>query len=220
MNDTSQQPIVKAALGEDWDLLPEVLRKNFQLTPGEDCKVTLIGTMYEVRHTVLAKLFVYAGQVCGALVPWQGDNVPIRIEISTRADDPRFMYWRRIHRFPGRPEFVFSSRMEYLEGNELIERVRFGIGMRMKVSLDNGNLKFTAACYQWDVLGMSIRIPNWLLLGCGTILEREVSQDQFEMFFEIRHPWMGKTFSYCGIFEYEGAEGPAADPEITPNPRR
>lgn len=201
------EPVIKAALGKDWDLVPPILQKNFNLTPGEDCEVRLKGVMYEITHSRIAKLFVYAGQVLGALVPYQGKNIGIRIDIRTHMSDARFTYWQRVHFFPQSPEYIFASRMEYLEGNEFIERVRLGIGMRMKASIRDDILKFEALCYQMDFLGLRIKIPNWLLLGTGVIIERQVAPDEFEMFYEINHPWWGRTFTYTGRFSIVGKDG-------------
>src|SRR5687768_73623 len=124
---SEQEPIVKAALGKDWELVPEILQRNFDLRPGSNCEVRLKGTMYEISYSRIGRLLVYPGQLFGALVPYQGKNIPIRIDIRTHMSDTRFMYWQRAHFFPESPEFIFSSRMEYLGGNEFIERVRLGL---------------------------------------------------------------------------------------------
>lgn len=197
-----QQPILKAALGNDWYRLPEVLQRSFDLRPGEDCEVRLKGTMHEISHSRLAKIFIWPGQLLGALVPYQGRDIPIRIDMRTHVSDPRFMYWHRAHAFNENPEFLFSTRMEYLQGNETIERVRLNVGLRMHVSFDGEVLKFESSCYQWDIFGLRIRIPNWLLLGRGVILERAISEDEFAMSFEIDHPLLGRTFTYRGVFRY------------------
>lgn len=199
---SAQEPVIKAALGADWDQVPELLQRNFRLRPGEDCEVRLKGRMYEVSHGKAAKLLVYAGQLFGALVPYQGRDIAIRIDIRTHKSDPRFTYWQRVHFFPENPEYVFASRMEYLQGNEFIERVKSGLGTRMKASVRDGVLTFEQVCYQWDLFGLCIRLPNWLLLGTGVIVERQVSADEFEMFYAINHPWWGRTFTYTGRFAH------------------
>jgi len=112
---SAQEPIVKAALGKDWDLLPDILRRNFDLRPGTNSEVRLTGVMYEISYSRLARFFIYAGQLFGALVPYQGTNIPIRIDIRTHMSDLHFMYWQRVHFFTENPEYIFSSRMEYLE---------------------------------------------------------------------------------------------------------
>lgn len=207
---SKQEPIIKQALGKDWDKLPEILQRNFDLRPGSDDEVRLKGVMQRISYSFIGRLFVYGGRLFGALVPYTGSDVPIRIDIRTHRSDSRFMYWQRVHFFPQSPEFIFSSRMQYLEGNEFIERVRLGLGMRMKASLAEGVLRFEAVCYQWDVLGLRLQFPNWLLMGTGVILERQVSPEQFAMSFRITHPWWGRTFTYEGLFTIVDADKTAS----------
>jgi hypothetical protein len=197
-----QEPIVKRALGADWERVPEILRRNFDLRPGSDDETRLRGVMHEVSYSRIGALFVWPGRLFGALVPWQGRDVGIRIDLRTHVADERFMYWHRVHFFERNLDFLFASRMEYLEGNEFIERVRTGLGMRMKATLDGEVLKFEALCYQWDLFGLTLRIPNWLLMGTGVILERQLDADSFQMHFEINHPWWGRTFTYTGVFQF------------------
>lgn len=202
LNPAAREPIVKRALGKDWALVPEILQRNFNLPLGTDSEVRLEGVMHEINYSRIAALFVYPGQLLGALVPYRGRNVGIRIDIRTHASDCRFMYWQRVHFFPQSPEFIFTSRMEYLERNEFIERVRLGLGMRMQASTTNGELRFEALCYQWDFFGLTLRLPNWLLLGKGVITERQLSADSFAMDFIVDHPWWGRTFTYKGVFRF------------------
>jgi hypothetical protein len=197
-----QEPIVRRALGADWEQVPELLRRNFALSPGTDSEVRLRGLMHEISYSRIGGLFVWPGRLFGALVPYQGRDVGIRIDIRTHATDSRFMYWQRVHFFPEHPEFIFASRMEYGGGNEFVERVRTGLGMRMKASIANGVLKFEAVCYEWNLFGFTLRLPNWLLMGTGVIRERQTAPDQFEMRFEINHPWWGRTFTYNGVFSF------------------
>lgn len=196
------EPIIKRALGSDWTKVPQILRRNFYLSPGSDAEVRLKGVMHEISYSRAGRLFIYPGQLFGALVPYQGKDIGIRIDLRTHAIDPRWMYWHRVHFFPQSPEFMFSSRMEYLHGNEFVERVRSGLGMRMRASMADGALKFEGVCYQWDLGGVTIKLPNWLLLGKGVIIERQVSEETFEMLFEIHHPWWGRTFAYRGVFSF------------------
>lgn len=196
------EPVVKRALGEDWHRVPEILQRNFDLRPGTDKEVRLKGVMSTISYSRIGRLFIYPGQLFGALVPYQGENIQIRIDLRTHTNDTRFMYWQRVHFFPENPEFLFASRMEYLEGHEFIERVLCGLGMRMRASVNDGVLKFEAVCYQWDFLGFTLKLPNWLLMGTGVITERQVSKDEFIMHFEINHPWWGRTFTYSGTFSF------------------
>ncbi|MDO9518694.1 MAG: DUF4166 domain-containing protein [Pseudohongiella sp.] len=200
------EPIIKKALGEGWYQLPEILQRNFDLQPGRDGVIRLRGTMYEIWHSRMARVFIYLARLTGALVPYEGRDIPIEIEMRTRADDPKYMHWRRVHQFPEHPDVVFETRMEYVSDNRIVEKVHLGMGLCMKVSAEGDVLKFRSPCYMWSIFGRRVHIPCWLLLGSGEITERAVGPDSFEMFFEIHHPWFGPTYRYNGIFRIEQAE--------------
>ena len=92
-----QEPIIKQALGADWQRVPAVLQRNFSPIPGRDCEVRLKGVMHEISYSRIGSLFIWPGRLFGALVPFQGRNIGVRIDLRTHASDPRFTYWHRIH---------------------------------------------------------------------------------------------------------------------------
>jgi hypothetical protein len=55
---------------------------------------------------------------------------------------------------------------------EVIEYVRFGIGMRLAVSAEEGALVFRDLGYVWRVAGLRIALPLGLLLGTAYVEER------------------------------------------------
>jgi hypothetical protein len=194
------RPIFKQALGDDWEKLHPVVRKHYDLTPGHDQEVTMQGTMHEVDHSRIAKIFLLVGRVFGALIPYKGKNIPTTVRNWTALQGGHSMFWHRTFVFPGGRPIVFSSRMIYLSDNEIIEYVRFGMGIRMRLSVIDGALVYESCGYQWDIGGVTIRIPEWLLLGSGLITESGLSDSEFRMDFQMHHPIFGKTFSYTGNF--------------------
>lgn len=162
------------------------------------------GAMADIDHSWVAKAFLLTGRVFGDLVPYRGKDIPTTVRNWTTQDDGRNMFWHRTFNFSGGRKAVFTSRMEYLGGQDLIEYVRFGFGIRMKVSVMNGSLVFESTGYQWDIGPLSLRFPSWVLLGSATIAESGLSPSEFVMDFQMRHPWFGRTFSYSGRFALHG----------------
>jgi hypothetical protein len=58
------------------------------------------------------------------------------------------------------------------QGAEVIEYVRFGIGMRLAVSAEDGALVFRDLGYVWRIAGLRIPLPLGLLLGTAYVEER------------------------------------------------
>jgi hypothetical protein len=191
---------MQKALGEQWEQLDDIVKRHYAMAPGVSSDMTIHGTMEQVFHSNLAKLFLLPGRVFGALVPYRGSDVPTQVRNWTKTDDTKAMFWHRTLRFPGKPPTEFKSRMEYAGGDEIIEYVNFGLGIRMGMSVNNGALVFTSRGYVWDLGVGHISIPTWLILGDAEIVERALSEKTFYIDFRMEHPLFGKTFGYCGTF--------------------
>jgi len=195
-----QQPVIKKALGENWDKLADVIKRHYDITPGQSSNMTIKGIMDEVYHSSIAKLFILPGRIFGALVPYKGKNIPTEVHNWTTIDNNEAMFWHRTLTFPGKSPAIFKSRMEHIKNDEIIEYVRYGMGIRMKMSVENGALIFKSIGYVWKLAGMEIPIPNWAILGDAEIIEKAISDDEFFIDFKIIHPLFGRTFAYSGVY--------------------
>jgi hypothetical protein len=90
--------------------------------------------------------------------------------------------------------------MEHSKGNEVIEFVRFGVGMRLGGTAEDGAIVFRDQVYIWRILGKDIPIPVHLLFGRAHVEERPVNEHEFSMQMQLRHPWFGDVFRYNGRF--------------------
>lgn len=200
MSHAIQEPVIKKALGKHWEQLDRLVQRHYDISPGTSSKMVIEGVMSEVYHSNIAKLFLLPGRLFGALVLYRGRDVPTRVVNRTRTDDRDAMYWHRTFHFSGQNPVVFGSRMVHTRGNEIIEFVRYGMGIRMSLSVQDAALVYKSLGYVWRIGALSIPIPGWALLGNAVIVEKAISDDAFEIEFVIRHPLLGKTFSYEGIF--------------------
>ena len=83
-----------------------------------------------------------------------------------------------------------------------MEYVKYGLGMHLKVSAEAETLRFDSQGYQWDLGPLTLHIPDWLLLGKAVIREIPISEQAFQVAFEINHPLWGRTFGYSGQFSF------------------
>ncbi len=199
MNQTTPKSVMQQALGDDWDRLDESVKRHYAMVPGREERMTLQGRL-EVFHSRIAELFLLPGRLFGALIPYQGKEVPTEVKNWTQTNNQQAMFWHRQLQFPGKPLAVFKSRMEYLQDDEIIEYVRFNLGIRMRLSVEDGALVFTSTRYLWQLGFLRLSLPTWLILGHARILERGLSENRIAMEFEMVHPWFGKTFGYAGDF--------------------
>jgi hypothetical protein len=196
-------PIFQQVLGPAWEQLGNVVRRHYTMAPFSDDNVCVYGVMSEVWHAPWAALLMPFGRFFGALVPHTGTDVPIEVHYRCHPGDAH-LYWNRVFHFSGKPPFHFRSHMEHhaRHGSEVIEYVRFGVGMRLAVSAEEGALVFRDLGYVWRIAGLRIPLPLGLLLGTAYVEERPDPRDadHFTMRMRLRHRWFGDVFRYSGRF--------------------
>lgn len=191
-------------LGEDWHDLPAVIRSHYDIAePGKSTIVTGSMTIdYPCWLSPVLKLM----RLCNALVDLKGGPMVVQVR-KWQDPDASALCWRRhIQSGDGRQQ-LFPSRMVRQQGNELIEYVGMGFGIRLKVSVEDGRLVYRSNGHLLKLGPVVLPIPDSLLLGHAVIREEALSEDSFLLHFEIVHPLWGKTYSYGGIFNTTVAVG-------------
>jgi hypothetical protein len=195
------------ALGAAWDKLAEPLRRHYGLAGGADESLVLYGHM-QVDYPSAALPLILAARLCGALVHRRGENIAVTVANSTRNGSPA-LFWHRTFAFPGKP-VIFTSRMEHLAGNEVVEFVRCGLGIRLRLSECDGALVFHSNGYLWRLGPLRLTLPDWLLLGKAEIVEYAVGEERIGVDFTVAHPLWGQTFRYRGEFVFDRDRAPLA----------
>jgi hypothetical protein len=203
---------IRQAMGDDWPLLGEIIRRHYDLTPNSDNRFELEGIM-DVTVSPIGRLFVSVSRLFDALVPFPGRDIPVRVRNWSQADSKQ-MLWHRTFRYPGRKPVIFRSRMAYAGGRDIVEYVKFGLGIRMRLSAEGETLRYDSQGYVWKLGAVTLPIPDWLLLGRAVIREIPESHERLRVEFTVDHPLWGRTFGYAGRFIYLPA-GETARKEVT-----
>ncbi len=186
--------LLQQVLGEDWHKLPPVIQQHYQLEDGQQNSLT--GSMTIAYPTYCFPL-IWLIHLFGGLALWRGDNVQTRVQKTTTANT---LHWQRIMTYSADICDYFRSQMYYFTDHEVIEMIGFGFGLRLKMTVHNGDLLYQSQGHFWQYGKLRVTLPDWLLLGTATISEHAVSADMFELNFTIKHPWWGETYSYRGCF--------------------
>ena len=193
------ESVFEKILADSWADLGAVIQRHYFLRPFSDDYICVSGEMSEIYHSLIAKLFLPIGMLFGAVVPYRGKNVPIDVHYAASEKNAN-LYWDRVFRFSEKKHFHFRSFMEPVSDNEVIEFVRFGVGMRLKVTAENGAIVFRDAGYVWRMFGRNIPIPVGLFLGRAYVEERPIDENRFGMKMTLEHPVFGVMFRYEGEF--------------------
>ena len=187
----------KTILSDQWESLNPALRKHYGISDGEEVRMT--GEL-AVKHGKFIKILMPLIRLTGALVPVEGDKFVVTVENKRIGDT---FYWHREFK-KGDVSYVFNSKMQQF-GDDIVEFVGFGIGIRMGLKISEGGLVYEDKGYVFRLGTMLIPIPLRLLMGRAEIEEFKSadSLNDLEMRFVVNHPWFGFLFSYMGFFNLE-----------------
>lgn len=183
--------LMQTALGDAWSRLPPSLQAHYQAGPNVD-----IGHL-DIAFPSWMKPYLWLLHLFGALVTRSGKRIPTEVEKDV-ADHRQ--YWRRTMRFPDGGTLTFNSFWVSAGGNRLIEYVNPVMGLEMAAKVEVGELRYEGVRYVLRFGPILVGLPEWLILGHTTIVERGEPSGSFSMDFRLTHPLFGQVFRYSGVF--------------------
>ncbi|MEO6608979.1 MAG: DUF4166 domain-containing protein [Aestuariivirga sp.] len=194
----NSNPIFQSIFGMEWSSLPSVMHKHYA-NRAYSCDVVTVEGIMKVKISTFARLLSPILRLTGALVPYDGDNVPVTVHFRSEPDSAAYCFDRIFH-FPNREPYHFRSRMVPVGGAEIIEFMSFGVGWNAHYRYYGNKVLIEHRCYKMKLFGKLIRIPLELLLGKGYAEEEAISDKRFRMYMDIQHPLFGRVYTYSGEF--------------------
>lgn len=195
----SSQPIYQSIFGTHWHALPAVIKHHYANPPF--ChEANLAKGMLTVKMNRIARLITPLFRLFGALVPYQGESVPVTVCFRSEPKSNALRFERTFH-FSNRKVAIFNSRMQPLCDNQLIEYFRFGVGWKHRCYFDGEKVIFQHLGYVWTVAGRSIPIPLSLLIGKAYAEETPLPNHAFALRVVLIHPLFGRLYEYHGQLE-------------------
>lgn len=192
------KPTFAAIFAEQWDTLPPALKAHYANRPHTRDHVTVEGVLDVEMHPLLRRLS-WLIRLTGMLTPYEGKAVPVTVHFRSEPDSDAFVF-ERVFRFPGRAPVTFRSRMISTRPHNVTEYMATGIGWRAHYDYHDGRVRLRHAGYAWRLLGIDIPLPMTWLAGRGDAWEEATGEDSFRMYMDLRHPLLGKLYSYGGSF--------------------
>ncbi len=78
--------------------------------------------------------------------------------------------------------------------------MKYGVGVRLAVTLDAEVLQFRSKSFVWRIAGREFNIPSYCAMGNIAVDEYPDGDDRFAMTMKIVHPLFGELFRYQGRF--------------------
>jgi len=182
----------RALIGEKaWNELPEPVQRRFSkcLAPNES--VLYRGNVVATELSFAGRLLSHLARAIGSPLPLtNGATGPALVCVT---EDKRFggQSWTRIYPRPGRLPQAISSAKRFCGPTGLEEYVGFGIGMTLKVAVEEGALVFRSASYFFETRLWRWRIPKALEPGRMEITHREEGNGTFSFRLDLTHPIFG-----------------------------
>jgi hypothetical protein len=191
----------RALLATDqWQALPLASRKRFSKRLAGLESVVYKGEVVRTQMTLLGWCLAQATRIIGAPLPLSRDeHVPA---IVTVTEDPATggQFWsRHYNRHTGFPQVIHSSK-RFSGPTGLEEYVGGGVGMALRIEVQDGALLFKSAHYFLALGRHRLRLPAWLTPGALTVTHRAIDTEYFEFVLDVVHPVLGKLIHQSAVF--------------------
>lgn len=176
----------------DWAQLPPAVRRRFTKRLGAGESAVYAGRVVETDLTALGWLLAQFLRLVGAPLPTARiANVPSVVAVTQDGAGSGQIWTRLYARGSGFPQAIHSAkRFRGLTGLE--ERVGAGLGMSLRVLVEDRALVFRSERYFIDLPGFRLMLPSWLTPGILTVSHSETGSRSFRFVLEIRHAWAGR----------------------------
>jgi len=192
------QPIFHPVFAKDWEGLPPVIKKHYAVRPYCENRVVVEGVL-EVQTKGVMKLLAPFYRILGGVPMVSEAQVPVIVNFAGHINSRAFHFNRLFHFHHHKP-YSFRSRMLQLEGNRVVEIMRFGICWLTRYEWRDNKVFLRHDAYALHWLGHFIPLPLHWLIGKGDAEEWAVDEDQFDMQVVITHPLFGEMYFYRGRF--------------------
>ena len=199
---TDRDPIFQSVFAGDWQKLPAVMYKRYANKPYSSDAVTATGEM-EVVFGWYIKMLLPFLRLFGALVPYQGKSISVVVNLRSDPNNAA-LCMDRVFYFKDKKPFKFRSSMVEIEGDDVVEFLRFGVGWRIRYYFDGSKVVLAHRGYVWKLFGKLMPMPLHLILGKIYAQEIALSEDSFSMLMTITHPLFGKIYEYKGTLNISG----------------
>lgn len=188
-------PLFKRVFAEDWDALPHIMKAHYAVRPGQGDSVCVEGHL----NIDIAPWMKVINRITGMLISQSGRDIPVTVRFTSPEGSQGFHFERRFS-FPDKTQY-FQSHMRILNGNTLVEIMRFGLAWKLQYQWVHNKVILSHQGYALHIFGCFLPLPLGLFLGKGHAEEWAISDDEFAMKTTMHHPWLGPVFSYEGRFK-------------------
>ncbi len=198
MNTDNNPPIFSKIFAQHWPQLPAVMHKHYLNRPCTDDHTRVTGTI-NVWCARPVKLLAGLLWRLKGIPPHCETDVPITVDYHSAPYNDHFRF-ERTFLFKNKPPYRFSSTMEPISDNLVVERMSGHIGWLLRYTWEDQKVKLNHQGYTLCLGKTRIPLPISWLIGQGYAEEWALDDNRFAMRMHISHPWWGRLYQYDGVF--------------------
>jgi hypothetical protein len=185
---------------DDWKRLPPATRQRFSKRLADGSTAIYVGEVVEISFSRIGWWLAQIARLIGGPLPTSSDTHVPSIVTVTEDAATRGQIWTRIYaRRDGFPQVIHSSK-RFAGPTGLEEYLGFGVGMALRIVVDDGALLFCSAGYFVQVGGLKLALPAFLTPGALTVTHTDLGSGEFQFTLEIVHPRFGMLVRQMAVF--------------------
>jgi Domain of unknown function (DUF4166) len=185
---------------DDWEGLPLATRLRFSKRLADGNTAVYVGEVVEIRFSRLGWGLAQLARLIGGPLPTGIDiNVPSIVTVTEDAATGGQIWTRIYARRGGFPQVIHSSK-RFPGPTGLEEYVGFGVGMALRIGVDDRTLWFRSAGYFLQAGRRKLRLPAWLAPGVLTVGHSDLEGGAFRFTLELDHPRFGMLIRQSAVF--------------------
>jgi hypothetical protein len=184
----------------DWAALPAAVRRRFSKRLGDGNTAVYVGKVVETRMSRAGWLLAQALRLIGGPLPTaRKAGVPAVVSV-TEDEGSGGQIWTRLYaRRRGFPQVIHSCK-RFCGPTGIEEHVGCGVGMTLKVAVEDRALVFRSGRYFVDFGRRRVVLPAWTTPGALTVRHCEEVGEGFIFTLEIVHPRLGLLIRQVASF--------------------
>ena len=191
----------RTLIGEDgWAALAPAIRARFGKSVRGGASIVYRGMITECRMNAAGWLLAQFGRLLGGPLPLSRDQGAPAVVTVTEDGAAGGQFWTRVYGRRGAFPQVIHSSKRFAGRTGLEEYVGRGIGIALRVRVENGALHFLSDHIFLAIGGRKLRLPRWASPGALTISHIDRGEGRFDFVLTLRHPWFGELIGQTARF--------------------
>jgi hypothetical protein len=185
---------------DDWKRLPLATRQRFSKRLADGRTAIYVGEVIEISFSRIGWSLAQLARLIGGPLPISTDtHVPSIVTVTEDAATSGQVWTRIYARRNGFPQVIHSSK-RFAGPTGLEEYLGFGVGMALRIVVDNEALLFRSAGYFVQAGRLKFSLPAFLTPGALTVTHTDLGGGEFQFALEIRHPRFGMLVRQSAVF--------------------